>query len=121
MTLTSEPELLDTTALADPMHPHLARIASVTRETSDTVTIGAELPAAGGLPQFIPGQFSMLYAYGAGEVPISISGDPGNECRAVPTPADSRQSGHRAERRERRGCRDRRWRGRRMTPHARIP
>lgn len=77
MTLTSEPELLDTTALADPMHPHLARIASVTRETSDTVTIGAELPAAGGLPQFIPGQFSMLYAYGAGEVPISISGDPG--------------------------------------------
>ncbi len=77
MTVTSEPELLDSKALADPFRPELARIASVTRETSDTVTIRTELPATGSLPQFVPGQFSMLYAYGAGEVPISISGDPG--------------------------------------------
>ena len=77
MTVTSEPELLDSKALADRFRPELARIASVTRETSDTVTIRTELPATGSLPQFVPGQFSMLYAYGAGEVPISISGDPG--------------------------------------------
>ena len=35
-------------------------------------------PAPGGepFPGFTPGQFSMLYDFGVGELPISISGDP---------------------------------------------
>jgi NAD(P)H-flavin reductase len=45
------------------------------RDTRDTVTL--ELVAADGEPLvFAPGQFTMLSGFGAGEVPISISGDP---------------------------------------------
>jgi len=34
---------------------------------------------------FAPGQFNMLYAFGIGEVPISISGDPSQPGRLVHT------------------------------------
>jgi NAD(P)H-flavin reductase len=46
------------------------------RETHDTFTLELDLPAENGHFEFKPGQFNMLYAYGVGEVPISISGDP---------------------------------------------
>jgi NAD(P)H-flavin reductase len=44
------------------------------QETSDTWTL--ELAPANGRPlkRFAPGQFAMLYAFGAGESPISLSG-----------------------------------------------
>jgi NAD(P)H-flavin reductase len=59
------------------MVPEPVPIAQVTRETRDTFTLGFDLSARpGGLP-FAPGQFNMLYVFGVGEVPISISGDPG--------------------------------------------
>ena len=32
-------------------------------------------PTGKELPPFLPGQFTMLYAFGIGEVPISVSGD----------------------------------------------
>jgi NAD(P)H-flavin reductase len=46
------------------------------RETDDTFTL--ELAADRGVAPlaFAPGQFNMLYVFGVGEVPISISGDP---------------------------------------------
>lgn len=44
------------------------------KETADTFTI--ELERAAGPFPFEPGQFNMLYAFGVGEVPISISGKP---------------------------------------------
>jgi NAD(P)H-flavin reductase len=71
--------------LADPMRPDLVRIAEVNRETADTCTIVTEPSNGETLPAFAPGQFSMLYAYGVGEVPISISGDPGVPNRLVYT------------------------------------
>jgi NAD(P)H-flavin reductase len=46
------------------------------RETRDVVTLELEPPAPARFT-FRPGQFNMLYAPGVGEVPISISGDPG--------------------------------------------
>jgi NAD(P)H-flavin reductase len=57
----------------DPMLPVGYRVASSNRELGDTWTV--ELEPAGGeaLPPFAPGQFAMLYAFGAGEVPISVS------------------------------------------------
>ncbi len=73
------------TGIADPMLPVAVRVASVTRETHDTCTLVTEAADSGGLPAFAPGQFSMLYSYGVGEVPISISGDPGVENRLVYT------------------------------------
>jgi anaerobic sulfite reductase subunit B len=44
------------------------------RETRDTWTLELA-PAGGAAPRFAPGQFAMLYAFGIGEVPISVSGD----------------------------------------------
>lgn len=55
------------------MAPAPYRVRRVVRDTHDTVTL--EL-AAGEGTAFAPGQFNMLYVFGLGEVPISISGDP---------------------------------------------
>ena len=55
--------------------PFLVRQAQ--KETGDTFTLVLEPPAEmGGVFPFAPGQFNMLYVFGVGEVPISISGDP---------------------------------------------
>ncbi len=55
--------------------PSCWRVAATRRETHDTVTL--ELTPPDGVAfSFRPGQFNMLYAFGIGEVPISISGDP---------------------------------------------
>jgi NAD(P)H-flavin reductase len=61
------------------MLPSPWRVADRWEETHDTFTLALE-PAAGGVPmEFAPGQFNMLYAFGAGESAISISGDPAAE------------------------------------------
>jgi NAD(P)H-flavin reductase len=63
-------------AVADPMIPERFRVLHSSKETSDTWTLTLEpldRPEPFG---FAPGQFNMVYAFGAGEVPISISGDP---------------------------------------------
>jgi NAD(P)H-flavin reductase len=65
--------------LADsPMLPDLYKVRRVRRETDDVVTL--ELALAGGRQAFpfSAGQFNMLYVHGIGEVPMSISGDPGS-------------------------------------------
>jgi NAD(P)H-flavin reductase len=62
--------------LPDPMVPSPLRVQRVRRETYDTFTL--ELEPANGADgfSFAAGQFNMLYMFGIGEVPISISGDP---------------------------------------------
>jgi NAD(P)H-flavin reductase len=72
-------------AACDPMLPIAYRIAGVRKENHDTFTI--ELTAVDGETKFTfaPGQFNMLYIHGVGEVPISISGDPGETDRIVHT------------------------------------
>ena len=61
----------------DVMAPVAFRILRTFAETRDTFTL--ELEPVGGKNgfTFAAGQFNMLYTFGAGEVPISISGDPG--------------------------------------------
>jgi NAD(P)H-flavin reductase len=61
-------------AAPGPMVPVSCRVRSTRRDTADTWTL--ELDPPGGAFAFAPGQFTMLSAFGAGEVPISISGDP---------------------------------------------
>jgi len=56
------------------MEPLPAKVLSIDKETHDTFTLRIEHPA--GMGRFSPGQFSMLYVFGVGELPISISGDP---------------------------------------------
>jgi NAD(P)H-flavin reductase len=58
------------------MVPAPARIGSVVKETHDTFTLTVVPDNSEPLPGFLPGQFSMLYVFGVGELPISISGDP---------------------------------------------
>ncbi len=60
---------------AGPMVPEPFVLAGKRRETADTWTLELE-PTVGERLPFAPGQFTMLSAFGAGEVPISISGDP---------------------------------------------
>jgi anaerobic sulfite reductase subunit B len=59
-----------------PMAPRPFRVVGRTRETADTWTLRLE-PVAGPPLDVAPGQFTMLYAFGIGEVPISVSGEAG--------------------------------------------
>jgi NAD(P)H-flavin reductase len=62
-------------SLADPMLPTPFRVLKVNRETGDTFTLTLEPPKGAPPFAFAPGQFNMLYVFGVGEIPISISGD----------------------------------------------
>ncbi|MCB2081922.1 MAG: FAD/NAD(P)-binding protein [Rickettsiales bacterium] len=56
------------------MEPVPHRVTDVLQELSDCFTLTLDCNAA---PfAFAPGQFNMLYVFGHGEVPISLSGDP---------------------------------------------
>jgi anaerobic sulfite reductase subunit B len=55
-----------------PMAPVPFRVARRRRETRDTWTLELE-PVTGDRIAPLPGQFTMLYAFGIGEVPISVS------------------------------------------------
>ena len=69
----------------DPMIPCPVSVRHTQRETHDTFTLTLEPPDCDqGLP-FIPGQFTMLYLFGIGEVPVSISGDPASTMQLVHT------------------------------------
>ena len=57
------------------MLPRVFRVVSARKETDDTTTLLLE-PEDGEQLAFRPGQYTMLYLFGVGEVPISISGDP---------------------------------------------
>ena len=81
-------------ALPGPMLPVRYRVSGRDQETADAVTLSlTAVDEPIGEPQ--PGQFTMMYAFGVGEVPISVSGCPGVEGEPVT------RSGRWARRRER--------------------
>jgi len=67
------------------MQPDLFRIRRVVKETSDTFTLELMPVEAYYVHSFDPGQFNMLYVFGVGEIPISISGDPAHPERLIHT------------------------------------
>ncbi|WP_437608033.1 FAD/NAD(P)-binding protein [Sorangium sp. So ce834] len=69
----------------NPFTPEPARLRRVHRETETTFTATIEVPGRPGGLAFAPGQFNMLYAFGVGEVAISISGDPARPDRLLHT------------------------------------
>jgi len=71
--------------LADPLRPVPYRVAHVHADNDDTFTLELTPPPGVSAPPFAPGQFNMLYVFGVGEVPISISGDPEQSDRLVHT------------------------------------
>lgn len=62
--------------MTDPMMPRPYRIRRVRRETTDTFTLELTPAQQEAAFPFAPGQFNMLYVFGVGEIPLSISGDP---------------------------------------------
>jgi NAD(P)H-flavin reductase len=73
----ASPSPTEPAAATGPMAPRPFRVSERRRESADTWTLALEPADGGPAPAFRPGQFNMLYAFGVGEVPISISGDPG--------------------------------------------
>lgn len=73
MQVTAEEEIR---TQGDEMIPALAKVADVKKESYDTFTLSLQSAEDRPLHSFAPGQFSMLYVFGVGELPISISGDP---------------------------------------------
>ncbi|SPD76020.1 Oxidoreductase FAD/NAD(P)-binding domain protein [uncultured Desulfobacterium sp.] len=69
--------------IKDIMAPAVCVIQKFRKETQDTFTLELSPPEEGF--SFSPGQFNMLYMYGIGEVPISISGDPADTGRIIHT------------------------------------
>jgi anaerobic sulfite reductase subunit B len=62
----------------EPMRPARYVVAARRAETYDTVTLMLR-PAGNPIEPPRPGQFTMLYAYGVGEVPVSVSGFGGGQ------------------------------------------
>jgi len=65
-----------TAVTTDPMLPHPYLVQSVSKETADTFTLKLAPEEKSNGSSFRPGQFSMLWVFGVGELPISISGNP---------------------------------------------
>lgn len=63
-------------SLPDPMLPRLYRVRRVHQEIADTFTLELDASERDGHLPFATGQFNMLYVFGIGEIPISISGNP---------------------------------------------
>ena len=60
------------------MMPRRYRVTERRQETADSVTLALD-PIDEPIDEPKPGQFTMLYAFGVGEVPISVSGCPRRE------------------------------------------
>lgn len=69
----------------DQMIPRRYRIERVQREIADTFTWKLLPVDNGSVHPFACGQFNMLYVFGVGEIPISLSGDPGKPDTLVHT------------------------------------
>lgn len=71
--------------LVDPMQPISAKVVKTGIDTYDTFTVTLIPDNGADSFPFAPGQFNMLYAFGTGEVPISISGDPAKPQKLIHT------------------------------------
>jgi NAD(P)H-flavin reductase len=71
-------------APVDPMVPEPRRVLDARKESDDVVTLTIGSGPSGSRP-FRAGQFNMLYAFGVGEVAISMSGSPASTGTAVHT------------------------------------
>lgn len=77
---------LETTpVISDPMLPQPYVLQRVDKETPDTFSLTVNPQDRVDDVAFMPGQFSMLWVFGVGELPISISGDPAQKGRLVYT------------------------------------
>jgi NAD(P)H-flavin reductase len=85
MTMPDPMAMPDPVPMQDPMAPRAVRVRKRTRDLPGTVTLELESVDETPLPRFRPGQFTMLYVVGIGEIPISISGDADDAGKLVQT------------------------------------
>jgi len=76
---------IPTMLTADPMVPRIMQVRKRTRDLPGTVTLEMEPADDAPLPRYRPGQFTMMYVFGVGEIPVSISGDASDATRLVQT------------------------------------
>jgi NAD(P)H-flavin reductase len=70
----------------DAMTPFFLPVRRRVRETADVATLEFDATQAGSAwSGFGPGQFNMVYAFGVGEIPVSISGVPSDSDRILHT------------------------------------
>ena len=74
-----------TPVMTDPMLPQPYVVRQVNKETPDTFGLTLEPESGVDGTSFQPGQFSMLWVFGVGELPISVSGDPAESGRLTYT------------------------------------
>lgn len=72
---------------AGSMEPLPYLVSGIHRETYDTATLVLH-PQSEAIASWEPGQFTMLYAFGVGEIPVSVSGDLRDTERLVHTVRD---------------------------------
>jgi len=70
--VSATPETVPSRAGRGSMTPVPHRVVDVVHETRETVTLALE-PSSDAIAPPVAGQFTMLWAWGAGEVPISVS------------------------------------------------
>jgi NAD(P)H-flavin reductase len=70
---------------SNPMETIPYQVKRLQYETYDTFTIELRPAKEPAFKTFGPGQFNMLYVFGLGEVPISISGDPADSEKLIHT------------------------------------
>lgn len=70
-------DIADAAPRPDPMAPLFLTVRRRVQESADVATLDVAVEgAAARALAFRPGQFNMLYAFGVGEIPVSVSGDP---------------------------------------------
>ena len=83
--MQSGERMMATAVTTDPMLSQPYLVQEVSKETPDTFTLKLSPEEGSNSSGFRPGQFSMLWVFGVGELPISISGDPGQHDQLVYT------------------------------------
>jgi NAD(P)H-flavin reductase len=81
-------------SISDPMLPQPHLVRAVAKETPDTFTLTLHPENRAPEASFRPGQFSMLWVFGVGELPISISGNPAERDHLVYTVRSVGQATH---------------------------
>lgn len=76
--------MLDTLEMTSTAIPTVVRVEKIRKETYDTVTLVLKGSQSGEF-KFTPGQFNMVYTFGIGEIPVSISGDASDSKNLVHT------------------------------------
>jgi NAD(P)H-flavin reductase len=77
--------LAELAPVTDAMVPRVARVDRRVRDLPDTWTLDLVSPDGSPLMRYAPGQFTMMYVLGVGEIPVSISGDASDATRLVQT------------------------------------